>query len=123
MSLTEEQRDAIIASGGLPDQKVAILGAFGGTALDGYLSYKDAKTGTATQTEARRFVEQQAGDGVERLRTLTDNYMINNPTDERVGRISAMDAELNSLNTLKLQRERHVQLQIDGVAQLILLTM
>ena len=98
VSLTEEQRDAIIASGGLPDQKVAILGAMGGTALDGYLSYKDARNGTATQTEARRFVEQQAGDGVERLRTLTDDYMINHPSDERVSRLSAMDAELNSLN-------------------------
>lgn len=98
VSLTEEERDAIIASGGLPDQKVSILGAAGGTGLDAYLSYKDAKNGTATQTEARRFVEQQAGDGVEKLRTLTDDYMINNPTDGRVSRISAMDAELNSLN-------------------------
>ena len=98
VSLTEEERDAIIASGGLPDQKVSLLGAMGGTGLDAYLSYKDAKNGTATQTEARRFVEQQAGDGVEKLRTLTDDYMINNPTDERVGRISAMDAELNALN-------------------------
>lgn len=98
VSLTEEERDAIIASGGLPDQKVALLGATGGTALDAYLSYKDAKNGTATQTEARRFVEQQAGDGVEKLRTLTDDYMINNPTDRRVSRISAMDAELTALN-------------------------
>lgn len=98
VSLTEEERDAIIASGGLPDQKVSLLGAMGGTGLDAYLSYKDAKNGTATQTEARRFVEQQAGDGVEKLRTLTDDYMINNPTDSRVSRISSMDAELNALN-------------------------